>query len=107
MKRNTKKGFTLVELVIVIAVIAILAGVLIPTFSNVVANANKAAAEQNAINKWKECYVLDMADGNLDGQGVSDTNYQVANGVATYTFKESDDCTITYNGTTLSHSKTH
>ena len=29
------KGFTLVELVIVIAVIAILAGVLIPTFSNI------------------------------------------------------------------------
>ena len=31
-----KKGFTIVELVIVIAIIAILAGVLIPVFSNVV-----------------------------------------------------------------------
>ena len=35
-----KKGFTIVELVIVIAVIAILAAVLVPTFSNVVENAN-------------------------------------------------------------------
>lgn len=34
------KGFTLVELVIVIAVIAILAGVLIPTFSNIIEKAN-------------------------------------------------------------------
>ncbi|MFA6375753.1 MAG: prepilin-type N-terminal cleavage/methylation domain-containing protein [Bacilli bacterium] len=34
-----KKGFTIVELVIVIAVIAILAAILIPTFTNVV---NKA-----------------------------------------------------------------
>ena len=33
---NKKKGFTLVELVIVIAVIAILAGVMVATFSNVV-----------------------------------------------------------------------
>ena len=45
MKRN-KKGFTIVELVIVIAVIAILAAVLIPTFSSVIDNANKSSALQ-------------------------------------------------------------
>lgn len=39
----SKKGFTLVELVIVIAVIAILAGVMIATFSNVVGDANASA----------------------------------------------------------------
>jgi prepilin-type N-terminal cleavage/methylation domain-containing protein len=32
MKRQNKKGFTIIELVIVIAVIAILASVLIPVF---------------------------------------------------------------------------
>lgn len=32
-KRSHKKGFTVVELVIIIAVIAILAAVLIPTFA--------------------------------------------------------------------------
>ena len=37
---KSKKGFTIVELVIVIAVIAILAAVLIPTFSNLVKKAN-------------------------------------------------------------------
>ena len=36
MKNSNKKGFTIVELVIVIAVIAILAAVLIPTFSGLV-----------------------------------------------------------------------
>ena len=41
---RNKKGFTLVELVIVIAVIAILAGVMIGTFASVVKNA-KASAE--------------------------------------------------------------
>ena len=48
MKRNNKKGFTIVELVIVIAVIAILAGVLIPTFAGIVEKANKNAALQEA-----------------------------------------------------------
>ncbi len=40
MRRPNKKGFTIVELVIVIAVVAILAAVLIPTFVNVVNKAN-------------------------------------------------------------------
>ena len=40
MKRSNKKGFTIVELVIVIAVIAILAAVLIPTFASLIQKAN-------------------------------------------------------------------
>ena len=40
MKNSNKKGFTIVELVIVIAVIAILAAVLIPTFSSLIKKAN-------------------------------------------------------------------
>ena len=43
MKHTNKKGFTIVELVIVIAVIAILAAVLIPTFSNLIKKANQSA----------------------------------------------------------------
>ena len=42
MNRNSKKGFTIVELIIVIAVIAVLAAVLIPTFSNLIQKANEA-----------------------------------------------------------------
>lgn len=48
MKRNNKKGFTIVELVIVIAVIAILSAVLIPTFGTVINDANKAARGADA-----------------------------------------------------------
>lgn len=50
MKTQRKKGFTMVELVIVIAVIAILAAVLIPTFVNLTKKANEAAALADARN---------------------------------------------------------
>ena len=53
MRKNNKKGFTIVELVIVIAVIAILAGVLIPVFSGVINNANKSAAMQEMTTEYK------------------------------------------------------
>ena len=52
MKRNNKKGFTIVELVIVIAVIAILSAVLIPTFGGIVEKAQKSAAEQEVKNAY-------------------------------------------------------
>ena len=58
MKKMNRKGFTIVELVIVIAVIAILAGVLIPTFSNVVEKAQNSAALQEV----KNAYTATLAD---------------------------------------------
>ena len=50
MINSKKKGFTIVELVIVVAVIAILAAVLIPTFSNLVKKANESADIQAVRN---------------------------------------------------------
>ena len=53
MKKLNKKGFTIVELVIVIAVIAILAAVMIPTFAGIVKKANESAALQEAEATFK------------------------------------------------------
>lgn len=66
MKNTKKRGFTIVELVIVIAVIAILASVLIPTFSNVVKKAKESADLQNARNAWLE-YVANQVTSSGDG----------------------------------------
>ena len=52
MKNTKKKGFTVVELVIVIAVIGILSAVLIPTFAGLVDKANKSALQQNLSNAY-------------------------------------------------------
>lgn len=53
MKKN-KKGFTIVELVIVIAVIAILAAVLIPTFTTLVDRAKRTADLQECKSAYTQ-----------------------------------------------------
>ena len=63
MKKMNRKGFTIVELVIVIAVIAILAAVLIPTFSGIVDKANGSKALQEVKNAYT-VYVSDTLSAN-------------------------------------------
>ena len=62
--KNNRKGFTTVELVIVIAVIAILATVLIPTFSNLINQANLSVDKQNVRNMNICLATYSITDGN-------------------------------------------
>ncbi len=80
-KKNNRKGFTTVELVIVIAVIAILATVLIPTFSNLIGKANESAALQEATNVLKS-YTIENATTFND-----DTVVYIVAGDGKYVFK--------------------
>ena len=57
---RNKKGFTLVELVIVIAVIAILAGVMIGTFASVVKKAKESAKMQEMANQKQQQMIDDI-----------------------------------------------
>lgn len=66
-KFNNKKGFTIVELVIVIAVIGILAAVLIPTFLGVIDKANKSNALSEASNSLKVVLAELAEDGKVLG----------------------------------------
>ena len=59
MKLNKRKGFTIVELVIVIAVIAILAAVLIPNISNLVKKAN-ASADESLVRNLNTALSMDV-----------------------------------------------
>ncbi len=86
MKRNNqKRGFTIIELVIVIAVIAILAAVLIPTFSGVVEKAKKSKALQEAQSLYTAALALDLADGKQDGMDGTTTIATVEDKTVTYT----------------------
>ena len=69
IKRNSRKGFTIIELVIVIAVIVVLAAVLIPTFASIIDKANESADVQlvrqmNTILKAEE--TVDGKPANVD-----------------------------------------
>ena len=59
-----EEGFSLVELVIVIAVLAILSAVAIPAFNNVQNNAKASAVQNGLVNGLKECAVKD-AEGAI------------------------------------------
>jgi prepilin-type N-terminal cleavage/methylation domain-containing protein len=95
IKRNNKKGFTIVELVIVIAVIAILAAVLIPTFSSIIAKANQSAdisavTQMNKVlagNDYKD--ISEVAKALTDnGFNADDTLVPVSKDHAYYWFPE-------------------
>jgi len=68
MKKNNKKGFTLVELVIVVAVMAVLVAVAIPTIGSIKSAADSAVLETNcrtmeSIIKREEANINKNASG--------------------------------------------
>ncbi|MBE6793219.1 MAG: prepilin-type N-terminal cleavage/methylation domain-containing protein [Ruminococcaceae bacterium] len=72
--KKTKRGFTIVELVIVIAVIAILAAILIPVFANVTDNANEAAAKAEIKNAYS-AFVAEQALGGYTYEAIENYLY--------------------------------
>ena len=75
-----EEGFSLIELVVVIAVLAILSAVAIPAFNGVQANARASAAKNGLVNVIKECIVLgtdnDSNNDNLDSSASFNGDYR-------------------------------
>ena len=65
MLKKSKKGFTIVELVIVIAVIGILSAILIPTFANLTTQAQQTALKSNLAAAYS-MYASEAGDGQLE-----------------------------------------
>ena len=88
---RNKKGFTLVELVIVIAVIAILAGVMIGTFASVVKKAKESAKMQEMTAQKQEQIAndIDQKLKNAEWLGWTDFEEKLADVMAD-TFKKAD-----------------
>lgn len=92
-KKMNKKGFTIVELAIVIAVIAILAAVLVPTFSNVVTKAKESAAIQEVRNAYVETIADEAATGTYTIGAIENSfNVTATNGVVVSV--DGGNCTI-------------
>ena len=81
MKKNNKKGFTLAELLIVVAIIGVLVAISIPIFTSQLEKAREATDEANIRSAYAECSAS-VLTGVASNNSVTVTN---ANGVVTAT----------------------
>ena len=88
--KKKKKGFTITELVIVIAVIAILASVMIVSYTSVLSSANETAALEEMKAEWtvfmSEAVLGNVSNnsGEVDADDIADEKFVI-------TYDEDDD----------------
>ena len=73
MKRQMQKGFTLIELMIVVAIIAILAAIAIPAYDQYVDNSKSGRAQSNYANAVRDLKAAQAAILAGDSTAVSDS----------------------------------
>lgn len=95
MKKMNKKGFTLIEMLVVIAIIAILVAIVIPTVSNATTKAKEATDVANI-----RSYVAEYQVATVSGDSAAKT--AAANKLTNFgtAEKKSSDATYTYDAAT-------
>ena len=110
IKSKDKKGFTLIELVIVIVIIAILALIMVPNITSYIAKSRQSKAEANLRSMYTSIQLVEQTEGLASNEvlgseklkehaNVSDdeiAKYSYENGVLTY---KDGDVTVTFDGT--------
>lgn len=101
MRRNSKKGFTLAELLIVIAIIAILIAIMFPVFGAQLNKARAAAELANVRAKYSELVADAMlgADYNLEDAAADGVEIELSDLEAACTYQGTTN--VTYENNTI------
>lgn len=76
-KFTNKKGFTLMEMLIVVAIIAVLVAIAIPTFSGQIEKANQATDAANCRAAYAEA-ILNALENDGEGSATTDSTMKSA-----------------------------
>lgn len=105
MKLKNKKGFTLMEMLIVVAIIAVLIAIAIPTMNNALEKSREAVDEANIRSLYAEAYAAVLTEDtaattNIAGATLActkDADSDNYTAVATYTMTQHKDGTASGN----------
>lgn len=85
MKKNNNKGFTLMEMLIVVAIIAVLVAIAIPVFTNQLEKAREATDEANIRSAYAEVMACALTDATVEDAKKNDvTRTDNADGSVTW-----------------------
>ena len=89
----TKKGFTLIELIVVIAILAILAAILIPSITNYITAANDAKNQSDTRSEYSR---LMLSFATTDGAPLDSNGAALSSG-GNYKLGDDLNCTATFD----------